>query len=243
MSYFPRFLYKQLFGKLSLPTAASYAGKIVIITGSNVGLGKEAARHITRLGASIVILAVRSTEKGEVAKSDIEATTSKKDVVQVWQLDMSSYQSVLHFADRVSKELPRLDSAILNAGVARGEWEVFEQDESTITVNVVSTFLLAMALIPKMKETAARFNTRPTISVVASEVHQWAKFPEANAPAGHIFPDLNKKSPKIDEETMANRYQVSKLLDIFGTRAMADRRAAQEVTVTINCVNPGLCHS
>lgn len=242
MPSFFEFVHSQLFTSLPKPSG-SYAGKTVIVTGSNVGLGKEAARHFARLGASTVILAVRSISKGEEAKADIEKTSGTKDVVQVWQLDMSSYQSVLDFAARATKELQRLDMAVLNAGVARGQWEIMEKDESTITVNVVSTFLLALSLLPKMKETANKFNTRPTLTIVASEVHAWAKFPEANSPDGKIFEALNVKPEHLNADNLGNRYQVSKLLDVFGTRAMADHKAAQAIPVTINCVNPGLCHS
>lgn len=242
MPTFFQFIWNQLLTSLPKPSG-SYEGKSVIVTGSNVGLGKEAARHFTRLGASTVILAVRSLPRGQAAKADIEKTTGTKDVVKVWQLDMSSYQSVIDFAAKATKELPRLDIAVLNAGVARAEWEVFEKDESTLTVNVVSTFLLALSLLPKMKETASKFNTRPTLTIVASEVHFWAKFPEGSAAEGRIFEQLNAKPEKLTTDHMGNRYQVSKLLDVFGTRAMADRKAAHSIPVTINTVNPGLCHS
>lgn len=241
MPSFSQFVYGQLFTQLPKPTA-SFEGKTVIVTGSNVGLGKEAARHITRNNASTVILAVRSLEKGEAAKKDIEASTGKRGVVKVWQLDMSSYQSLLDFAARASKELQRLDTAILNAGIAKGTWEVFEKDESTITVNVVSTFLLALSLLPLMKQTANQYNVRPTLTIVASEVHSWAKFPEGNAPDGQIFHELSNKQAEQNAD-MVNRYQVSKLLDVFATRAMADRKSAQAIPVTFNCVNPGLCKS
>ena len=234
-----QFIYGQLFTPIPKPTT-SFEGKTVIVTGSNVGLGKEAARHITRGKASTVILAVRSLEKGEAAKKDIEESTGIKNVVKVWHLDMSSYQSVIDFAERAAKELQRIDIAILNAGIATPKWEIFEKDESTITVNVVSTFLLALLLLPKMKQTASQFNIRPTLTIVASEVHFWAEFPEANAAQGQIFNELSKKYESFDG---GNRYQVSKLLDVFGTRAMPDRKSAQVIPVTINCVNPGLCHS
>jgi retinol dehydrogenase-12 len=45
-----RFL-KQQFTSLPYPTQ-NFTGKTVIVTGSNTGLGKEAARHIARLGAA-----------------------------------------------------------------------------------------------------------------------------------------------------------------------------------------------
>lgn len=230
-------LFSQLFTSLPKP-ADTYAGKTVIVTGSNVGLGLEAARHFTRLGASTVILAVRSVSKGESAKNDIEKTTSIKNVVHVWQLDMSSYQSVLNFADRAERELKRLDIALLNAGIQAGKWEVFEQDESTLTVNVVNTFLLALGLLPKLKATGNKFNTRTNLTITASDVHFMTKFAEKSAPEGQIFEKLN-----IKNENMQERYNVSKLLEVLVVRAMADRMPALQYPVTINSVNPGFCHS
>lgn len=233
------FIYSQLFASLPSPTY-DYTGKTVIVTGSNVGLGKEAARHFTRLGATTVILAVRSIEKGEAAKNDIEASTRKQGVVQVWQLDMSSYKSVLDFSAKASKELNRIDVALLNAGVARAQWELAEGEESTITVNVNSTFLLALSLLPKLKETATKFNTRPNLTITASEVHAWAKFEERKAPEGKIFETLSSNE---DTGAIADRYMVSKLLEVLTIRAMAEEKTATQIPVTINCVNPGLCHS
>ncbi|KAF9699653.1 hypothetical protein EKO04_002435 [Ascochyta lentis] len=235
------FLYSQLFASLPSPTY-DYTGKTVIVTGYNVGLGKEAARHFARLGASTVVLAVRSIEKGEAAKHDIESSTRKQNIVKVMQLDMSSYQSILDFSAKASKELDRIDVALLNAGVARGEWELAEDEESTITVNVTGTFLLALSLLPKLKETATKFNTRPNLTITSSEVHGWAAFEERKAPDGKIFATLSTKPEKM-AGVMEERYQVSKLLEVLAIRAMVEKKSATQIPVTINCVNPGLCHS
>jgi len=227
----------QLFTSIPKPQG-SYAGKTVIVTGSNTGLGFEAARHFTRLGAAKVILAVRSLEKGEVAKEDIEKTTGVKNVVEVWQLDMSSYKSVLDFTARADKELERIDIALLNAGISPGKFEIFEQDESTITVNVVSTFLLALALLPKLKATSAKFNIRPNLTIVASEVHFATHFREKDVPEGQIFAKLNEPTDDMQE-----RYFVSKMMEVLVVRAWADRKPATQIPVTINFVNPGYCRS
>ncbi|KAI1561876.1 FabG Dehydrogenase with different specificities related to short-chain alcohol dehydrogenase [Pyrenophora tritici-repentis] len=239
-----RFLHSQFFVTPPKPTT-DLTGKTVIVTGSNVGLGKEAARHFTALNASTVILAVRSLEKGEAARADIEATTGRKGAVKVMQLDMSSYASVLDFAARAAKDLDRIDIAVLNAGIIRGAgiWEVFEQDESTITVNVVSTFLLAFALLPKMKETAAKFNTRPTLTVVSSEVHGWSPFNERKAPEGGIFARLNEKVVDGKDVSLAVRYQTSKLLEVLFVREFCEKYPSGDIPVTVNLVNPGYCKS
>jgi retinol dehydrogenase 12 len=143
-------------------------GMTVIVTGANVGLGLEAARHFTRLNATKVILACRSVEKGEAAKTDIESTTERYGVVEVWQLDLASYGSVKDFASR-AETLDRLDVVINNASVAIASWTEAEGHEITITVNVISTFLLSMLLLPKLRETGSRFNTLPHLVVVASD--------------------------------------------------------------------------
>ena len=72
--YLLGFIYSQLFVHLPIPTA-SFERQTVIITGSNVGLGLETARHVVRLGASKLILACRSTVEGEAAQRDIEEST------------------------------------------------------------------------------------------------------------------------------------------------------------------------
>ncbi len=81
------FIYSQLFMTPVYPTA-SCAGQTIIVTGSNVGLGKEAARHFARLGACKIILAVRNSKAGEQAKKDIETSTKcGADILEVWTLD------------------------------------------------------------------------------------------------------------------------------------------------------------
>ncbi|KAF2662137.1 short-chain dehydrogenase [Lophiostoma macrostomum CBS 122681] len=232
------FLYSQWLARLPYPTA-SYAGKTIIVTGSNVGLGKEAARHFTRLGASSVILAVRSIDKGNAAKEDIESTTGVSEaIIKVWQLDMASYDSVKEFATRV-QQLPRVDIFLANAGVAKGEWTLTEGTETQIAINVISTFLLSLLVLPKLKETATRFNTRPTLSITSSGAHAHTTFPQKFASEGKIFDTLNDEKQVEPNE----RYPISKLLEIYPVREIAARHPAATFPVTINCINPGLCKS
>lgn len=236
-----KLIYNQLFITLPSPSG-SYAGKTVIVTGANTGLGKEAARHFARLGASTVILAVRSLSKGEAAKSDIEATTGcGPDVIQVWSLDMCSYDSVRDFVSRVEKELPRVDIMIENAGITTFTFRRAEDGESMITINVVSTFLLASLVLPKLRETAQKFNIRPTLAIVTSDAHAWARFEERNAPEGKIFEALADESAWV--KNGRDRYLVSKLLEILAVQRIGELYPHDTYPVTINCVNPGLCHS
>lgn len=237
----PAFLFKILWSQWAVTPAYptnSFAGQTVIVTGANVGLGKEAARHIVRLGAAKVIIACRSLDKGEAAKKDIEKTTKRTGIVEVWQLDLCSYESVKEFAAK-AMQLPRLDVLLENAAVATGKYEVAEDNEMTITTNVVSTFLLAFLLLPKLKETAQKHNVHPHLVIVSSEVHFLTNLPERNDPSGQIFSTLNDKS----KARMRQRYNDSKLLEVFAVRQLVADNAPEGYPVIINYMNPGLCHS
>ncbi|KAI7220200.1 NAD(P)-binding protein [Hortaea werneckii] len=241
--FLPHFFYSQFFITPTYPTQ-DCSGRTIIVTGSNTGLGKEAVRHFVRLNAEKVIIACRSTAKGEAAKQDVEASTGRKGVVDVWPLDLTDYESVKAFAQR-AKGLARLDVALLNAGIIwlmdiiadTPEFTTVAGNESTITVNVVSTFLLALLLLPKLQESGNRFNTIPTLTVVSSEMHFVTSFPERNSPT--IFKTLNEP----EEARMAERYALSKLLEVLACREIARNHSVDQVKVTLNFVNPGWCIS
>lgn len=146
------------------------SGRTFIVTGANVGLGYEASKRLLIQGASRVILAVRNLSAGEKAKAEIEAATGKTGVAQVWHLDLASYDSVKAFARKAAAELDRIDALIENAGVFPTEYVTAESHHLTITVNVISTFLLAALMLPKLSETARQFNTVPHLAVVATRM-------------------------------------------------------------------------
>lgn len=155
--------------RIPVPTT-SFQGQTIIITGSNTGLGLEAARHFVRLDAEVVILAVRSLEKGEAAKASIEASTKRKNVVQVWQLEMDKYDSIKSFASRCNS-LERIDVVVENAGILRNTYEESEGTEITIKVNVIGTFLLALNLFPILRKSYEKTRQASRLVITSSAVH------------------------------------------------------------------------
>jgi NAD(P)-dependent dehydrogenase (short-subunit alcohol dehydrogenase family) len=158
-----------------LTTASTTIGKTYIITGANVGLGFEAAKHLATLGAAKVILAVRNPSAGQAAKLDIEAAAGlgpDSNVVQVWPLDLCSYASVRAFAKRAGDELERIDGLVMNAAVALATREMAEGHVKPVTVNVISTLLLAVLLLPVMSGMARKVGggMLPRVVVVTSRV-------------------------------------------------------------------------
>jgi NAD(P)-dependent dehydrogenase (short-subunit alcohol dehydrogenase family) len=153
------FIHSQFFRTPPYPTE-SFEGQTIIVTGSNVGLGFEAACHFFRLNCANLILAVRTIAKGESAKEDILRRVKHRtdaNAIEVWSLDLCSTPSVLAFADRVNKELHRVDVVVENAGIVTPTWGVTEGFEQIIQVNVINTFLLGLLLLPRLIESKRKF--------------------------------------------------------------------------------------
>ncbi|BBY55342.1 SDR family NAD(P)-dependent oxidoreductase [Mycobacterium koreense] len=90
-------------------------GRVAVITGSNTGIGFEAARVLADHGAQVV-LAVRNLAKGEAAAAQIRAQHPDAQVA-ITQLDLASLESIRTAAADLRSAYPRIDVLINNAGV------------------------------------------------------------------------------------------------------------------------------
>ncbi|KAL4785206.1 hypothetical protein BJX76DRAFT_189585 [Aspergillus varians] len=219
-----------------LATRETTEGRTYVVTGANTGLGFEAAKHLVTLGAKQVILAVRSIPAGEAAKQKIDEATGTTDIAHVWALDLSSYDSVKAFAKRVVTELDRIDAVIENAAVATGAPTLAEGYPLGITVNVLSTFLLAVLLLPKLKESAEKYGILPHLAIVTSGVgwdvrEVWDKLRE----------DPFVRVNGLPVEQLMVTYPLSKLMDTLAVRELAAQLPVEQGKVVINAVCPGLC--
>lgn len=91
------------------------SGKVIVITGANVGLGYEAAKALVEKGAEVV-LAVRTVSKGHDAEAKIRESVPN-GLVHVMELDLSNLASVKLFAENFKARFNRLDVLMNNAGV------------------------------------------------------------------------------------------------------------------------------
>jgi NAD(P)-dependent dehydrogenase (short-subunit alcohol dehydrogenase family) len=120
----------------------SFAGRTVIVTGANSGLGEVTARELARVGAD-VILAVRNTDKGAAAAAGMTGT------VQVRRLDLQDLASVRAFADGVE----HVDVLINNAGIMAVPYaQTVDGFESQIGTNHLGHFALTNLLLPKVTD-------------------------------------------------------------------------------------------
>lgn len=214
--------------------SVSLAGKTVLITGSNSGIGLACATLLPTLGVTHLILAVRSTTKGKEAAAPIQKAHPDLKI-DIWELDMLSYPSIQAFAQRCTS-LPRLDIAVLNAGAGGCLTSRINEStghEETFQINYLSTALLAVLLLPVLKpKTPGQGAGRLTI--VGSGTGLLASF--ENRDAVPLIPSFDV--PFSGFVAAGERYSVSKTLVMMLVQKLSEAVSADDVI--INTVEPGL---
>ncbi|KAK2467571.1 hypothetical protein APHAL10511_000426 [Amanita phalloides] len=219
---------------------ADLTGKTIVVTGSNTGLGFEAAKHFARMNPAKLILACRSQQRGETALAKLKTETGY-DGAEVWLVDQADFSSVKAFADKFLKEEDRLDCLMLNAAIAVVEYNSTGDGwESSLQVNHLSTALLALLLLPRMIETARRHSVTPRLAIISSDMHYWTTFDQQVRDNEEPLKLLGSKE-YCTPETMSRRYPDTKLLNVLFVRALADRLG--NLPIIVNAVNPGYAHS
>ncbi|MBI3228282.1 MAG: SDR family NAD(P)-dependent oxidoreductase [Mycolicibacterium cosmeticum] len=120
----------------------SFAGRHVIVTGANSGLGLVTARELARVGASVT-LAVRNVDKGNAAAAQMTGD------VTVAALDLQSLASIRDFASGVGA----VDVLVNNAGIMAVPFaQTADGFESQIGTNHLGHFALTNLLLPKITD-------------------------------------------------------------------------------------------
>jgi len=257
------FLLGQLFGTIQ-PLKPSelppdLPSRTIIITGSNTGLGFQAAKQLYTLGVGRLVLACRSPEKAEAARQDILAQTpqsngSQKQIVEVYELDMASTTSISKFVERVARDLDRVDAIVLNAGVDLVSYRKNEPQgyEMTIMVNVIGTFLLAVLMVPVLRKFATehRMVKPPRISIVGSAVHLTAKYEvllqAASSDEGVLrwLSDEGRWSGKIGEDRyFLSKAMVQMLVQQLARRISNEGKDGHKPMVVVHALSPGYCRT
>jgi NADP-dependent 3-hydroxy acid dehydrogenase YdfG len=93
--------------------AMNIAGKVIVITGASSGLGEATARHLSGLGASVV-LGARRVGKLQAIADDILKAGGKAEVVET---DVTRASDVKALIDRAVSVFDRVDVLVNNAGL------------------------------------------------------------------------------------------------------------------------------
>jgi len=150
-------------------------GQTVIVTGANVGLGLETAKHLATMQPEHIILGVRDADhRIEMIAGELQGYRG----LSVWELDLSKFESVRAFAKRFEETGWDLNILVSNAGVALYNWKhSYDGNELSLQTNHLSNYLLISLLRPSLKKTAAK-GIEPRIVVVGSNLHYKCKFEE-----------------------------------------------------------------
>lgn len=148
------------------------AGRRIIITGGNSGIGWEAALVLARAGADVVI-AARNDTKAKDAVARI-LTLVPGAAVSTARLDVSDPDSIRAFAQTELARGKPLDVLIHNAGVmALPKREVsVDGHELQFATNVLGPYRLTALLLPALMRSKA-----PRVVSVASGTHKTSPVP------------------------------------------------------------------
>jgi NAD(P)-dependent dehydrogenase (short-subunit alcohol dehydrogenase family) len=204
----------------------SLAGKRVLITGANSGIGYHAALKLARKGAH-VMLACRDRQRGEdaLARLDADAPSAHTELVI---FDLASLASVRDFAEQELARHRPLHVLINNAGVMAPPKRLQTADgfELQFGTNVLGHFALTALLMPAL-ERAAESGERPRVVTIASIAHKRGQL---------NFDDL--QSTKSYGPLRA--YQQSKLADLMLAFELDRRLRAASSRIMSVAAHPGV---
>ena len=229
-------------GRLFPPAnpSSSLRGKTVLLTGGTSGLGFEAAVKYVQLGVDSLLLGCRDFERGQKAKQLIEQRTQRTGIVRIYQLNLNSYGSVKSFAEQINAEVPRVDIVLLNAGVMCRTYSTSPDGwEETLQVNTLSTALLGLLLLPKLRESMDG-GSPARLTFISSGSYRLVK-PGHLRVDGSILKFLNEK----DQFEGRSQYRCSKLLVEYVAKSIAKHTRKRNgcIEVIVNSACPGFCRS
>jgi NAD(P)-dependent dehydrogenase (short-subunit alcohol dehydrogenase family) len=128
-------------------------GKVAIVTGAALGIGKACCLRLADEGAVIAVTDILDQEGQEVTKV-IKKNGGK---AEYWHLDVSNENEVKKVFSDVKAKFGRIDIMVNNAGisgVSKPTDEVTEQEwDKVMAVNVKGVFFCTKHVIPYMRKT------------------------------------------------------------------------------------------
>lgn len=197
-------------------------GKVVIVTGSNQGIGKETVLALARMGATVIMACREPTRTLPVVEKVISKTHNRN--ISFIKLDLSDLQSIKEFTEEFQRKYNRLDILINNAGIATPERNVTKDGfELQFGTNHIGHFYLTTLLLDTLKRSAPS-----RIINLSSKLSAGGKM---------AWDDLNAEK-KYD---IATAYAQSKLANIIFTKELQRRLEGFDVKAV--AVHPGVVNT
>ncbi len=192
--------------------------KIVLITGSTDGIGKQTAIDLANMGAKVIIHG-RNESKAQQTTEAIKSITGNSNLKYVFG-DLASFDQIRSMSKDIHQRFEKIDVLINNAGIFKTERELsVDGFEMTFAVNHLSYFLLTGLLLDLIKK-----SDYARIVNVASQAH------------GSDLDFDNLQGEQYYDGYDA--YSRSKLCNIMFTYKLA--RFFQDSHITTNVLHPGV---
>ncbi|CCM06190.1 uncharacterized protein FIBRA_08432 [Fibroporia radiculosa] len=213
--------------KFSPDQIPDLTGRVYIVTGGNVGIGRETIKALLEHNAK-VYMASRSQEKAEAAINELKEQTGKEALFL--QLDLSSLASIRRSAEEYLSKERELHVLINNAGIMWCPIEQLSEDgyDLQFGTNVLGHYYFTKLLIPALiagAESSADHRAR-IVNVSSSASYQytlnWDSFTDGAA------------RRKVGTTML---YAQSKFGNVVVAREFAKRYADKGIIST--SVNPG----
>ncbi|KAM5343314.1 hypothetical protein ACJ41O_014280 [Fusarium nematophilum] len=202
--------------------------KVILITGGNIGLGKQSALDISKHNPAEIWLAARNAQKADAAIAQLREQAPHVSI-RFLQLDLSSFDSIKNAARTLTSSISRLDILLLNAGIMGCPPGVTKEGyEMHFGTNHVGHALLLKLLTPLLLKTASlppRSGVR--VVTVSSVAHKYS------VSGGIEFDILNTNGKG---QSPNNLYGQSKLANLVYAREFA-KRHPEIISVSIH---PGI---
>jgi len=143
-----------------------FVGETVLVTGASRGLGREIARRLAEMGASVGVNYVSHSAGAESLVNEIRASGGQALAVQA---DVGEPSQVRLMVERVSAELGPVSLLVNNAGVLfRGTLETIDPEDMQRMwrIDVDGVVHVTRAVVPGMK--ARRYGRIVNVSSIAA---------------------------------------------------------------------------
>jgi NAD(P)-dependent dehydrogenase (short-subunit alcohol dehydrogenase family) len=138
-----------------IPSKQYLDKKTILVTGAGDGIGKQAALHYAKFGATVILLG-KTVAKLEKVYDEIINNGGNEPAIVPLDLKGATAKHYRDMANTITDQFGYLDGLLHNASVLGhlGPFEqISEQDwQNVFQVNVTSQFLMTQALLPALKK-------------------------------------------------------------------------------------------
>lgn len=214
------------------------SGKVAVVTGGNSGIGFQSIRYLAKNGAR-VYLAARNEERAQEAIRKLGTQGIPDGRVTFIKLDLDSIKGSKEAGEAFAKQERRLDILLNNAGPPAPKYGLTKEGVLNVFAsNYLGHYAFTMALMPLLKDTAARPNSDVRVVMVGSEEYQLCS-EKVN------FTTLKGCITTTDdsEHGIMTRHGMSKLAVHLFAMELQLRLKKENVPISVLYVHPGNVYS